>query len=183
MRIDQIVDLPAWAAAPRYDVEGRAPKELAGRDKQRLVERVRPLVAGLLVDFFSLEAHRRQSPIYYVLEQVDSGVRLRASADPRAARGSLVRSGAGVTGERVRIGDFVTALEELVGRPGLNNTVVADPVLAGRLYDIDFRWDAGPHGPQELAAELERQLGLTLRVVQLELVIVDGATELESGGN
>ena len=183
VRTDQIVDLPAWAAAPRYDVDGRAPKELAGRDGQRLVEGVRPLVAGLLVDFFSLEAYRSQSPIYYVLEQAAGGVRLRASADQRTAPGSLVPSGAGLAGERVSIGDFVTALEQLVGRPALNNTVVADPVLATRLYDVDFRWDTGQNDPQKLAAELERQLGLALRVVQLELVIVEGATELKGGGN
>lgn len=87
VRIDQVVDLPEWNAAPRYDVEGRAPRQLAGRDLQQLVEDVRPLVAGLLIDFFSLEAHRIRSPIYYVLEQTAGDIRLRS----RSRRASLAR--------------------------------------------------------------------------------------------
>lgn len=177
VRVDQIVDLPVWAAAPRYHVEGRAPKELAGRDVQLLVEEVRPLVAGLLVDFFSLEAHRSQSPIYYVLEQAAGGARLRESVDQRAAPGSLAPSDAGLAGQRVRTGNIGTALEPLVGRHVLNQTGLY------ALYDVDFRWDTLERDPQKLAAELERQLGLTLSAVRLELLIVDGATELEGDGN
>jgi uncharacterized protein (TIGR03435 family) len=177
VRTDQVIDLPAWAAGPRYDVEGRAPTELAGRDVKVLVEDVRPLVAGLLVDYFSLEAHRSQSPIYYVLEPAAGGVLLRASTDQRAAPGSLAQSAAGMAGQRVRIGSLVTALESLLERPVLNQSV-----LYG-LYDVDFRWDPRQHDSEQLAAELERQLGLTLRVVQFELVVVDRATELEGGAN
>jgi uncharacterized protein (TIGR03435 family) len=177
VRTDQIVDLPAWAAAPRYDVEGRAPKQLAGRDAKQLAEDVRPLIAGLLVDYFSLEAHRSQSPIYYVLEPAAGGVLLRASTDQRAAPGSLAQSSAGMAGQRVRIGSLATALEALLDRPVLNQSV-----LYG-LYDVDFRWDARQHDPKTLAAELERQLGLTLRVVQFEVVVVERAMELGSGVN
>lgn len=177
VRIDQIVGMPAWAGAPRYDVQGRAPKELAGRNAQLLVEDVRPLVAGLLVDFFSLEAHRSESPIYYVLEQAAGGVLLRASADQRAAPGLLAPRGAGLAGERVSIANLVTELKLLVGRTVLNQTF-----LYG-LYDIDFRWDTHQRDPKKLAAEIERQLGLRLRVVQFELLIVDRATEPEGGGN
>jgi uncharacterized protein (TIGR03435 family) len=177
VRNDQIIDLPAWAAAARYDVDGRSPKELAGRDVKVLVEDVRPLVAGLLIDYFSLETHRSQSPIYYVLEPAAGGVLLRASTDQRAAPGSLAQSSAGLAGQRVRIGSLVTALESLVERPVLNQSV-----LYG-LYDVDFRWDLRQRDSQQLAAELERQLGLTLRVVQFDLVVVDRATELNSGAN
>jgi uncharacterized protein (TIGR03435 family) len=178
VRIDQIVGIPAWAGAPRYDVQGRAPKELAGRNAQLLVEDVRPLVAGLLLDFFSLEAHRSESPIYYVLEPAAGGVLLRASADQRAAPGSLAPRGAGLAGERVSIGNLVRELELLVGHTVLNQTF-----LHSRLYDIDFRWDTHQRDPKKLAAEIERQLGLKLRVVQFELLIVDRATELEGDGN
>ena len=177
VRIDQIMGLPAWADAPRYDVQGRAPKELAGRDAQLLVKDVRPLVAGLLVDFFSLETHRSEAPIYYVLEPAADGVLLRASANQRAAPGSLATRGAGLVGERVRIGSLVTELELLVRRTVLNQTQ-----LYG-LYDIDFRWDTSQRDPKKLAAEIERQLGLRLRVEQYELLIVDRATQLEGGGN
>ena len=177
VRIDQIVGMPVWAGAPRYDVQGRAPKELAGRDAQLLVEAVRPLVAGLLVDFFALEAHRSESPIYYILEPAAGGVLLRASANQRAAPGSLAARGTGLAGERVRIGNLVTELELLVGRTVLNQTL-----LYG-LYDIDFRWDTSQRDPKKLAAEIERQLGLRLRAEQYELLIVDRATQLEGGGN
>jgi uncharacterized protein (TIGR03435 family) len=177
VRIDQIVGMPAWAGAPRYHVEGRAPKELARRDAPLLVEDVRPLVAGLLVDFFSLEVHRRQSPIYYVLEQAAGGVLLRASADQRAAPGLLAPSGAGLAGQSVSVGNLVAGLESLVGRPVLNQSG-----LYG-LYDVDLRWDIHQRDPQKLVAEIERQLGLTLHVAQFELLIVDRATELKGGGN
>jgi uncharacterized protein (TIGR03435 family) len=177
VRIDQIVGIPAWAGAPRYDVQGRAPKELAGRNAQLLVEDVRPLVAGLLLDFFSLEAHRSESPIYYVLEPAAGGVLLRASADQRAAPGLLAPRGAGLAGERVSIGNLVTELELLVGRTVLNQTFLY------QLYDIDLRWDTRQRDPKKLAAEIERQLGLKLRVVQFELLMVDRATELEGDGN
>jgi uncharacterized protein (TIGR03435 family) len=173
VRIDQIVGMPGWAGSPRYHVEGRAPKELAGRDAQLLVEDVRPLVAGLLVDFFSLEVHRSQSPIYYILEQAADGVLLRASADQRAAPDLLAPRGAGLAGRSVSMGNLVAAFESLVGRPVLNQTG-----LYG-LYDVDFRWNIHQHDPQKLAAEIEQQLGLTLRVSQFELLIVDRATELE----
>jgi uncharacterized protein (TIGR03435 family) len=177
VRIDQIVGMPTWAGASRYDVQGRAPKELAGRNAQLLVEDVRPLVAGLLVDFFSFEAHLSESPIYYVLEQAADGVLLRASADQRAAPGTLAPRGAGLAGERVSIGNLVTELELLVRRPVLNQTF-----LYG-LYDIDFQWDAHQRDPKKLADEIERKLGLKLRVVQFELVTVDRATEFQGGGN
>ncbi|HZF28668.1 MAG TPA: TIGR03435 family protein [Gammaproteobacteria bacterium] len=177
VRTDQIVDLPAWAAAPRYQVEARAPKDLAGRHGQPLVEDVRPLVAGLLVDYFSLDAHRIQSPIYYLLDQADGGVRLRDSADQWAAPGFLAPSGAGFAGQRVRTRDIGTALEPLVGRPVIDHTGLYTR------YDVDFRWDTHERDAQKLTAELERQLGLTLRVVQVELLIVDRATELKSGVN
>lgn len=174
VRIDQIVDLPVWTAAPRYDVEGRAPKKVANRDVKLLVEDVRPLVAGLLVDFFSLEAHRVRSPIYYVLEQAAGGIRLRASPDQRAAPGVLAQSGAGIAGQRVSIGSLVAALEPLVGR----HVVVLPGTAPARLYDIDFRWDTHERDPQKLAPALEQQLGLKLHAVELELVVVDRATEL-----
>jgi uncharacterized protein (TIGR03435 family) len=65
----------------------------------------------------------------------------------------------------------------LVGRIVLNQTQ-----LYG-LYDIDLRWDTSQRDPKKLAAEIERQLGLRLRVEQYELLIVDRATQLEGGGN
>lgn len=176
VRMDQIVGMPPWAEAPRYRVEGRAPKEFAGREARQLVEDVRPLVAGLLVDFFSLEAHRSQQPIYYVLGQVAGGTLLRASADQRAAPRVVAQNDTGLAGQDVRIASFVMALEPWVGRPVLNQTA-----LYG-LYDVDFRRNASERNQQKLAAEIERQLGLTLRVVQYELLIVDHATELVSGG-
>jgi len=60
--------------------------------------------------------------------------------------------------------------------------VINATLLAG-LYDIDFRWDTDERDPQKLAAEIERQLGLTLRVSQFELLIVDRATELNDRTN
>src|SRR6185503_10947634 len=86
VRLDQVVDLPAWAASSSYHVEAQAPADLAGHDALPLVEAVRPLVAGLLLDYFALEAHRGQSPLY-VLDQAGSGSRLPESADQQGTLG------------------------------------------------------------------------------------------------
>lgn len=177
VRTDQIVGMPAWAGAPRYDVEGRAPKEFAGRDAQLLVTDVRSLVAGLLVDFFLLEAHRSEAPIYYVLEPSAGGVLLRRTVNQQATPGSLVSRGGGLAGQRVSIAGLVTELELLLGSTVLNQTL-----LYG-LYDVDFRWDTRQRDPKKLAVEIERQLGLRLRAEQFEQLIVDRAMELQGGGN
>jgi uncharacterized protein (TIGR03435 family) len=156
-------------------VEGRAPKDLAGRDAQLLIEDVRPLVAGLLFDYFGLEAHRGQSPLY-VLDQADGGSRLRESGDQRGTPGVLAPNGAGLGGQRVRAVNIVMALEPLIGRPVLDHTGLA------KLYDVDFRWDPNEHDPRKLAAELQLQLGLTLRAVPVDVLIVDHASEPRSTG-
>ncbi|HET7132084.1 MAG TPA: TIGR03435 family protein, partial [Gammaproteobacteria bacterium] len=156
VRLDQVVDLPAWAASSSYHVEAHPPKTLAGRDVELLVEDVRPLVAGLLLDYFGLEAHRGQSPLY-VLDQADGGSRLLESADQRSAPGPLTPSGSGLAGQRVRAVTIVAALEPLIGRPVLNHTGLR------KLYDVDFRFNLDEHDPGKLAAALQRQLGLTLR--------------------
>lgn len=173
VRLDQVVDLPAWAASSTYHVEAQAPRDLAGTDVQLLVEAVRPLVAGLLFDYFALEAHRGQSPLY-VLDQAGGGSRLRESADQRGAPGVVSPNASGLGGERVRSVNIVMALERLIGRPVLDHTGLA------KRYDVEFRWDANEHNPQKLAAELERQLGLTLRAVPVDVLIVDRATELRA---
>jgi uncharacterized protein (TIGR03435 family) len=173
VRIDQIVDLPAWARSSTYHVEAHPPKQLAGRDVQLSIEDVRPLVVGLLFDYFALEAHRGQSSLY-ILDRAGGGSRLRESADQQGTPGVIASSRAGLSGRRVRAVSFVAALEPLVGRPVLNHTGLA------KLYDVDFRWDANEHDPQKLAAELQRQLGLTLRTVPVDVVVVARATELRS---
>ncbi|HEX5049428.1 MAG TPA: TIGR03435 family protein [Gammaproteobacteria bacterium] len=173
VRLDQVVDLPAWAASSTYHVQAQAPDDLEGTDVQLLVEAVRPLVAGLLFDYFALEAHRGQSPLY-VLDQAGGGSRLRESADQRGAPGVLAPNASGLGGERVRAVNIVMALESLIGRPVLDHTGLA------KRYDVDFRWDPNEHDPQQLAAELQRQLGLTLRAVPVDVLIVDRATELKA---
>jgi uncharacterized protein (TIGR03435 family) len=174
VRLDQVVDLPAWAASSSYHVEAHPPKKFAGRDVELLVEDVRPLVAGMLLDHFGLEAHRGQSPLY-VLDEAEGGSRLRESPDQRAAPGPLAPSRSGLTGQRVRAGSLVAALEPLIGRPVLNHTGLS------KLYDVDFRWDFNEHDPGKLAAALQRQLGLTLRAIPVDVLIVDRATEPRSG--
>ncbi|HET8699724.1 MAG TPA: TIGR03435 family protein [Gammaproteobacteria bacterium] len=173
VRLDQVVDLPAWAASSAYHVEAHPPKTLAGRDVELLVEDVRPLVAGLLLDYFGLEAHRGQSPLY-VLDQADGGSRLPESADQRGASGPLARSGSGFAGQRVRATTLVAALEPLIGRPVLNHTGLS------KLYDVDFHFDLNEHDAGKLAAALQRQLGLTLRAIPVDVLIVDRATELRT---
>jgi hypothetical protein len=46
---------------------------------------------------------------------------------------------------------------------------------------VDFRWDFNEHDPGKLAAALQRQLGLTLRAIPVDVLIVDRATEPRSG--
>ena len=171
VRLDQVVDLPAWASAPTFYVEAHPRKGFEARDAQQVSDDVRPLVAGLLFDYFALEAHRGQSPLY-VLDQAEGGSRLHESADQRGLAGNLSPSASGLAGERVRAVNLVVALEPLVGRPVLNHTGLA------KLYDVDFRWDANEHDARKLAAELDRQLGLTLHAVPVDVLIVDRAAEL-----
>ena len=175
VRLDQVVDLPAWAASSSYHVEAHAPDDLVGHDAQPLIEAVRPLVAGLLFDYFALEVHRGQSPIY-VLDQADGGARLRESADQQGTPGVLAPGPSGLSGQRVRAVNIVAALEPVVGRPVLNHTGLP------KLYDVDFRWDPNERDPQKLAAALQRQLGLTLRTVPVDVLIVDRATEPQGSG-
>ena len=61
-----------------------------------------------------------------------------------------------------------------IGRPLLNHTGLS------KLYDVDFRWDLNEHDPAKLAAALQRQLGLTLRAIPVDVLIVDRATELRA---
>jgi uncharacterized protein (TIGR03435 family) len=173
VRLDQVVDLPAWAAATRYRVTAHAPDGFTDYDAPPLIEAVRPLVVGLLFDYFALEAHRGQSPLY-VLDQADGGSRLRESADQHGALGVLSPSPTGLSGQRVRAVNIGAALEPVIGRPVLNHTGLA------KLYDVDFQWDPKERDPQKLAAELQRQLGLTLRAVPVDVLVVDRVTELRS---
>ena len=169
-----IAGAPEWMASARYQVKAYPPRSFRAGDTAAM----RLLVKGLLSDYFGLQAHEDQLPIY-ILDVARTGTRIQSSTVERPAESAALReSGQGrLQGRGVNIASLAASLEEHLSRPVLDHTGLTD------LYDLELIWD--PSDDASLAAALHAQLGLTLRSVPVEVVVIDEVNEqpaYEEGG-
>jgi uncharacterized protein (TIGR03435 family) len=190
---------PAWLGADRFDIDGRAGREVP---RERLLLKVR----AHLADRFKLVARTetRQLPVFALTGQDGrTGPRLRpasagACAD-RSARASVpsgelpscgtLRAGPGrISGRSVTMDQFIEFLTQRVDR------VVIDRSGLSGLFDLDFEWTpdearraavaqlGGPPVPvdpdvPEISTALREQLGLRLRSASapVEVLVIESA--------
>ena len=171
-----LVGGPDWLYSAHYQVEARPPESFADRDSRSMVGGVRQLVQGLLVDHFGLEARRDDAPLY-ILEQADSGPRMQGSAAEATEAQALRDDGRGNLAARgVRLSALAAALEKYLSRPVLDRTG-----LTGS-YDFDLHWEPDTASSGTLISALREQLGLNLRSVPVDVVVIDRVSDQPEEG-
>lgn len=154
---------PKWIYSARYQVKAWPPKHEHSPLPQSEVKR---LVRGLLFDYFGLKAHKGHSPLY-VLGQAPAGSSLRLSGKPPSTQ-RLMDDGHGhLQGRAIRISQLTGALEHYLSHPVLDETRLDD------VYDLNLHWDADAAGAGALVTALRRQLGLSLRSIPVEVLVID----------
>lgn len=158
---------PNWVYSARYQVKAWPPK----RDHPPLPQsEVKRLVRGLLFDYFGLKAHKDHVPLY-VLGQARAGLRLRR-ADKAPSAQSLKDDGHGhLRGHAVRISELTGALERYLSHPVLDETHLQDA------YDLSLHWDPDAAGASTLVTALRRQLGLSLRSIPVDVLVIDAVNK------
>jgi uncharacterized protein (TIGR03435 family) len=176
----QIVGVPQWARAQRYDITARISTEHPD-DAATAFQHLDEYVRSLLEDRFAFKAHmeKRTLPVYALLAP-NGAAKLRAStldcAKPEDRPKCSVSFGPGrMTGAHLELSNIVGTLAGTTGRPVLNRTN-----LDGA-YDIDLQYAAGGPTPDaaddrpSIFAAVEEQLGLKLEPTDaaVDVLVVD----------
>jgi uncharacterized protein (TIGR03435 family) len=179
----QILGVPAWASATKYDVTatpGTHPEGAAVSQPGN--NNVRLKVQAMLKDRFQLQLHRetRSVPVYSLVVargSIKPGV-LRATDSPHKG----VNAGQGtMLGEAASMTDLTHKLSRLLDRLVVNHTG-----LEGN-YDFKLEWtpDPGPSAPDGQPVEtslgpslfraLQQQLGLRLEATKgpVDVLVID----------
>jgi uncharacterized protein (TIGR03435 family) len=174
---DQVVGLPGWADADRFNVEARTDADTAaamqGLPGQELFRLHQPMLRAALADRFKLTAHfeQRERPVYELV-LAKGGSKLKASTTDQ--NDALRRSNGKLEGWSYPIDWLAFNLSGDAGRLVVNKTG-----LTGK-YDFTLTWtpdeqqgtlDAGP----TLFTALEEQLGLKLVPAKspVDILVID----------
>ncbi len=177
--LSRITGEPAWLRSKYYEIEAHPP---AHADEPSMsggrIEELRQLVRGLLYDHFGLRAHREQVPLY-ILEIAPGGPIMPRAAQSAAQQRNIRDDSEGdIIARSVTASDLASILGKRLRRPVLNHTG-----LRGS-YDIELTWEhntARVTDPQALRTALREQLGLALRWIPMQVLLVDEAHELPDG--
>jgi uncharacterized protein (TIGR03435 family) len=169
----QIVGLPDWAAAEKYDMVGKVADEFAGLSAAEQFRRMPPMVQSLLEDRFKLRLHRetRQMPIY-ALVVTRPGVIRPSTVDCRKEpdKCRLESAGGHYSAIGLTMNNFLIFLSSTVER------VVIDRTGLQGAYDVDFEWssEAGSDKPSIFTA-VQEQLGLKLESTRgpVDVLVID----------
>ncbi len=179
----QVLNMPAWAASTRYNIEAT----LAEADPSD--DNLRGMLRNLLADRFGLRARReqRELPMYNLMaarEDRQLGPNLTtADIDCAAVRCTAFATTAFYRAMAEPIGSFVRQLEALLRAPVVDRTG-----LSGR-YRIDVRWappgaqptpqgqlnDATVEQRAAVFTAVQEQLGLRLQAARgpIDVIVVD----------
>lgn len=173
----QITGGPDWIEQRMFDVIVVFKPGVEGGDRAEGLRR-------LWAERFELEVHRETAPIF-VLDTLDgSPARLEPSSpDSGELRSSLDEAPGRIAGVAVTTGALADALSRYLRGPVLNRTA-----LTGR-YDFVLEWPlerpleesladvSGAAAHPRLVDALASRLGLELRSVPLEMLVVDHASD------
>jgi len=182
---DQLLGLPGWADAERFDVEAKmdeddaaAFQKLSGQQQR---EKAALMLRPLLADRFKLKLHHetRELPVY-ALVVAKGGFKLKESHEPANLDGLVTNRGLiYVWASRIG-GRFLAGLSDAAGR------IVVDKTGLTGYYDITLKWTpdgtaAGdPDAPPDLFTALEEQLGLKLVPARgpVDTIVIDHVERL-----
>jgi uncharacterized protein (TIGR03435 family) len=180
----QIFNLPKDLESARYDVVGKAEKQLTPASTD-----VKQMVQGLLADRFQLKFHRETREIsIYVLTVAKGGHKLKARTEGDGGRPtSMLFNGANLPAFNTTIAMLAGGLQKLV----LDRPIVDKTGLTGN-FDFTLRWR--PDGTQfggrggtlpaasdpdrvDIFTAIQEQLGLKLDATKGpgEVIVVDKA--------
>jgi|KBSMisStaDraftv2_1062788.scaffolds.fasta_scaffold13784_2 uncharacterized protein (TIGR03435 family) len=169
----QIIGLPDWAAAEKYDITAKVGEALAGRPVQEQFRNMAPMVQSLLADRFELTLHRetREMPIYALVVLRPNVIR-PTTTDCRATPDKCdIQSTAGhFAAVALNMNDMLSVLSNAVERVVVNRTG-----LQGS-YDIDIDWAAEPGSDKpSIFTAVQEQLGLKLESTRgaVDVVVID----------
>jgi uncharacterized protein (TIGR03435 family) len=172
----QVIDLPAWAETPSYDIEGTVDTEgePSLRQQQEILQK-------LLADRFQLKFHREKRDIsVYAIQIAKGGPRLKPAANPDA-QPDQEGNGHGTemtqTYTSCSIPNFILGMQFFLDRP-----IVDQTGLTG-LYDFTLRYtydeakSTDPNAPPGLFTAVQEQLGLKFQPAKapVDVFVIDHA--------
>jgi len=174
----QLVGLPDWAIATRWDVDGTPDV-----DGQPSMKQMQGMVRKLLAERFGLQLHHEQREMaVFALTAVKGSSRLSANtSDPNGWLQQTTREDNGRHVEELKnasMAELAIILQYYVDRPVLDQTG-----LKGR-YDFHLQWtpdDAqttAPDPPPGLFTAIQDQIGLKLERVKApaDVLVIDKIT-------
>jgi uncharacterized protein (TIGR03435 family) len=174
----QIVDVPAWVAQERWDLEAKA----EGLAADVRPEQIQPLLRKLLEDRFSLRIRKemRPLPVYHlVVDRAGHKLKPSSAEPPGGTNTNSGPKGIRMESRYISMPRFAQTLSRRVDR-----TVVDRTGLEGN-YDLDLAWtpemalpdaNAEAAGPSVFTA-IREQLGLRLEPARegVEVLVIGRA--------
>lgn len=181
----QIIGLPPWADADKYDIDAEPDGEGAPSDKQW-----KRMIQKMLADRFKLTLHKDKKEMsVYALTVAKSGEKMtKSEGDPNGLPGLFFRGKLGDLGVRnANMDDFTHLLQEVV----LDRPVIDQTGLSGR-FDFTLKWTPddsqfggmaakippstdGADAPPNLYTAIQEQIGLKLDATKApaDVLIID----------
>jgi uncharacterized protein (TIGR03435 family) len=182
--VHQIIGLPAWSTAERYDIAGKAAPE-----GQPSTEQLKVMLRKLLADRFQLVFHKEQRELpVYTLSVAKGGAKISKNTGKNETTGVIFRGPGSVLLNDVSMDDFCKMLQNAA----LDRPVVNQTGLSGT-FDFSLVWtpDQGPPAPNpnalasidkadvppDLFTATQQQLGLKIDATRLrtEVLVVEKA--------
>jgi uncharacterized protein (TIGR03435 family) len=182
-RRDRLVGAPAWVSTARFNVEAKAPADVAA-NPAALASQVKDMVKTLLADRFQLRFHieDRNAPVYALVKDRAGSVLgpslkrstytcqdwLNPATPPSAVPCDFhLRTRDSISG----YGKTMRELAEFLG-DGVDRQVVDKTGIDGR-FDLSLTWDDAA-GPSMFTA-IQEQLGLRLEstTAPVQFVVID----------
>ncbi len=187
--VHQVIGLPAWSTAERYDITGKADPE-----GQPSAEQFKVMLRKLLADRFQFAFHKEQRELpVYTLSVAKGGAKISKNTGKNETTGVIFRGPGSVLLNDVSMDDFCKMLQNAAPQnPPLDRPVVDQTGLSGT-YDFSLVWTpdqglAAPNpnalasidkadAPPDLFTATQQQLGLKIEAARLrtEVWMVDKA--------
>ncbi len=169
----QIIGLPDWATAEKYDITAKVGDALAGRPVQEQFRNMAPMVQSMLADRFRLTLHHemREMPIYALVVTRPNVMRPTAT-DCRATpdKCNIETTAGHMSAVGLNMNNMLRVLGNTVER------IVVDRTGLQGSYDVEIDWAADPGSDKpSIFTAVQEQLGIKLESTKapVDVFVID----------